>query len=123
MPWRNSGRSRARDAPFSPVRGPMDWRGGSGRSGTVPGGSRGVGTRTWRAVDGFQAPPWRKRERIVSTVEGLRSNPLAGSVLSGEWKGFWRLRVGSSRVICGLDGEHILVTVLRVAHHRSVYQR
>ncbi len=76
-----------------------------------------------RAVKELRALPRRARERVVAAVEGLRADPLAGSVLSGEWRGLRRLRVGSYRVIYGFDGERILVTVLRVAHRRSVYRR
>jgi len=76
-----------------------------------------------RAVKELGGLPPRAQERIVVAVEGLRRDPLAGRVLSGEWKGLRRLRVGDYRVVYGFDGERILVTVLRVAHRREVYRR
>lgn len=56
-------------------------------------------------------------------VESLRSEPLAGELLSGRWKGLRRLRVGPVRVIYGFDGEDLLVVVVRVGHRRDVYRR
>jgi mRNA interferase RelE/StbE len=60
--------------------------------------------------------------RVVAAVERLRNRPLAGELLSGEWKGFRRLRVGPCRVIYGYDGARLLVLVVRVGHRGSVYR-
>lgn len=76
-----------------------------------------------RAVKELRALPRKAQVRIVAAVEGLKSDPLAGGMLAGEWKGLRRLRVGSYRVIYGFDGERILVTVVRVGHRRAVYRR
>jgi len=74
-------------------------------------------------VKELHALPRKAQKRIVVAVEGLKKDPLAGSLLADEWKGLRRLRVGDYRVIYGFDGERILVSVLRIAHRREVYRR
>ena len=75
-----------------------------------------------RAVREVEAVPKRDRERIVAAVEGLRGNPLKGSIMSADWKGFRRLRVGSYRVIYAYQGRDLLISVIRVGHRREVYR-
>ena len=75
-----------------------------------------------RAVKELRKLSPQDRRRVVTAVERLRDRPLAGEQLSGEWKGFRRLRVGASRVIYGYDGARLLVLVVRVGHGRSVYR-
>ena len=71
-----------------------------------------------RAVKEVAVLEKRDRERIVSAVETLRDDPLKGSVMSADWKGFRRLRVGRYRVIYAFQGLELLVSVVRVGHRR-----
>lgn len=75
-----------------------------------------------RAVREAAAVPKRDRERIVAAVEGLREDPYKGSVMSADWKGFRRLRVGSYRVIYAFQGCDLMISVIRVGHRREVYR-
>jgi mRNA interferase RelE/StbE len=75
-----------------------------------------------RAVNEAAALPARDRERIVGAVEGLRDDPLQGLIMSADWKGFRRLRVGRYRVIYAFDGRELLVSVIRIGHRSGVYR-
>ena len=75
-----------------------------------------------RAVKEVAALEKADRERIVDAVEGLRDDPRKGSILSSEWKGFRRLRVGHYRVIYAYQGRDLLISVVRVGHRREVYR-
>ena len=75
-----------------------------------------------RAVKEVAQLPKPDRKRIVAAVEGLRGDPTKGSILSADWKGFRRLRVGPYRVIYAYQGRDLLVSVVRVAHRREVYR-
>jgi mRNA interferase RelE/StbE len=75
-----------------------------------------------RAVKEAQAFPKRDRSRIFLAVGALADDPLRGLQLSGEWKGFRRLRVGRYRVIYAFDGRELAVSVIRVGHRRNVYR-
>ncbi len=61
------------------------------------------------------------QKRIVKAVEGLREQPLKGKLLSAEWKGLRRLRVGTYRVIYAFDGTTLLISIVRVGHRKEVY--
>jgi mRNA interferase RelE/StbE len=75
-----------------------------------------------RAVKEVSALEKGDRERIVTAVEGLRDDPLKGSSLSAEWKGFRRLRIGPFRIIYAYQGRDLLISVVRVGHRRDVYR-
>jgi mRNA interferase RelE/StbE len=75
-----------------------------------------------RAVKELAALAKRDQQRVVAAVEQLRDEPLRGELLSAEWKGLRRLRVGTYRVIYAFDGTRLLISVVRVGHRREVYR-
>ena len=75
-----------------------------------------------RAVKETAALEKPDRERVVAAVESLKTDPRRGSVMSVEWKGFRRLRVGPFRVIYAFEGRDLLISVVRVGHRREVYR-
>jgi len=75
-----------------------------------------------RAVKEVAALQKDERERIVGAVEGLRDDPHKGSIMSAEWKGFRRLRVGPYRIIYAYQGGDLMISVVRVGHRREVYR-
>ena len=75
-----------------------------------------------RAVKELQSLPRDLQNRIFRAVDGLRTDPLHGTVLSGEWKGLRRLRVGTHRVIYAFDGSELLVSVIMIGHRREIYR-
>ena len=75
-----------------------------------------------RAVKDAAQLPKDDRARVVAAVESLREDPLRGSILHAEWRGFRRLRVGPYRVVYAFDGTELLISVIRVGHRREVYR-
>ena len=75
-----------------------------------------------RAVDEVAALPKTQRMRVVDAVEGLREDPLKGTILRADWKGFRRLRVGSYRIIYAYQGRDLMISVVRIGHRREVYR-
>ncbi len=63
------------------------------------------------------------RIRIVEAVDRLAENPFLGSALKGDLRGLRRLRVGDYRVIYEVQGDALVVLVIRVAHRREAYRR
>jgi mRNA-degrading endonuclease RelE of RelBE toxin-antitoxin system len=57
--------------------------------------------------------PTRDRERIIRALGEMKTDPLAGDItaLRGEYRGLYRRRVGSWRIIFALkpDGRAVLV--------------
>jgi mRNA interferase RelE/StbE len=61
-------------------------------------------------------------QRIVKSIDGLRSDPFLGKFLRGELKGLCSLRVGDYRVIYSIDMAKREI-ILHSARHRSkVYE-
>ena len=67
--------------------------------------------------------PKPERLRIMQAVDGLRENPLRGSVLKGDLRGLRRMRVGQYRVVYEVQHTALIVLVVRVADRRSAYDR
>jgi len=68
--------------------------------------------------------PRPARDRVIEAISGLREEPrpAAAKKLVGEQTA-WRLRVGDYRVIYDVFDGVLLVTVVRAAHRREVYER
>ncbi|WP_027402774.1 type II toxin-antitoxin system RelE family toxin [Aphanizomenon flos-aquae] len=63
------------------------------------------------------------RLRILNKIQWLSLNfeqitPLS---LTGQWSGFYELRVGDYRVIYELDIEEQLIIIIRIGHRREIY--
>ena len=49
-------------------------------------------------------------------------NPWSrGKALTGNLVNLWRYRVGDYRIICDIQDEKILITVLRLGHRKEIY--
>lgn len=75
-----------------------------------------------RAVKELSSLPQQDQQRVFDAVTSLRADPLKGSSLSAEWRGFRRLRVGSYRVIYAFDGSELVVAIVRVGHRKEIYR-
>ena len=75
-----------------------------------------------RAVKEVAALHKEDRRRIFDAVGELRDDPHKGSIMSANWKGFRRLRVGPYRIIYAYQGKDLLISVVRVGHRREVYR-
>ncbi len=59
------------------------------------------------------------RERIATDKDPRRF----GKPLRGDLASLWRYRVGSYRVVCSIEGEKVVVLVLRIGHRSKVYRK
>lgn len=41
--------------------------------------------------------------------------------LAGNWKGFYKFRVGDYRIICDLQHNELVIAVVKVGHRREIY--
>lgn len=44
-----------------------------------------------------------------------------GKALSGEFRGYWRYRIGDYRAICELRDHELIVLVLAIGHRKEIY--
>jgi mRNA interferase RelE/StbE len=63
------------------------------------------------------------RDRILKKIQWLTVNfeKISPLSLTGQWSGFYKLRVGDYRVIYELDIENQLIFIARVGHRREIY--
>lgn len=62
------------------------------------------------------------RQRIINAIDQLKTNPVAGSVLKGEFSGLRRIRVGNYRVVYEVQDEKLVILVIRIGHRREAYR-
>jgi mRNA interferase RelE/StbE len=66
--------------------------------------------------------PQPMRNRVVSAIDRLAEEPLAGTPLKGGLRGLRRLRIGDHRVIYELLDNELIILVVRIARRRTVYR-
>jgi mRNA interferase RelE/StbE len=69
-------------------------------------------TRARRAIVRYM------RDKIATDEDPRRF----GDPLQKDFKGLWRYRIGSYRIICSIEDDKILVLVVRVGHRSNVYK-
>ncbi|MBM4463929.1 MAG: type II toxin-antitoxin system RelE/ParE family toxin [Chloroflexi bacterium] len=64
------------------------------------------------------------RERIFRRVKWLSENfeSITPKPLSGEFKGYYKLRVGDYRVIYSVSAQSKLILIRLVGHRRDIYK-
>lgn len=63
-------------------------------------------------------------KRIISylyEIEILENPRSRGKGLTSNLAGLWRYRVGDYRIICDIQDDKIIITVLRIAHRKEIY--
>lgn len=65
-------------------------------------------------------------EKIVTFVKGriaeLEDPRTLGKPLTGNLATYWRYRVGDYRIVCQINDQKILITVVKVGHRKDIYE-
>ena len=63
------------------------------------------------------------RKRIVNKIEWLAQNfeQITPQSLTGDWAGFYKLRVGDYRIIYQIDLSEKIIMIDVVGHRREIY--
>lgn len=61
-------------------------------------------------------------QRIVRTIDSLKTNPFIGKKLLGDLANFRSLRVGEYRILYLIIEKRVLIQVVKIAHRREVYR-
>ena len=74
------------------------------------------------AAKELEAVPLKDRRRLVTRIEGLRTEPRPPGCekLSGDDK--YRIRQGNYRILYEIQDQALIVTVVRVGDRRDVYR-
>ena len=67
-------------------------------------------------------PVQKQIQTFIARLQGLQDPHSSGKALTGNLAGLWRYRVGDYRLVCEIENEKILITVLHIAHRKEVYR-
>jgi mRNA interferase RelE/StbE len=71
-----------------------------------------------RKLDERQKKLIRRKIDVVLAV-----NPKeVGKPLRGQFKGYWRYRIGDYRIIYRISDEEILIVIIRIGHRKNIYE-
>ena len=63
----------------------------------------------------------RRIKNYLDDIVQLENPRSRGKALVGNLVNLWRYRVGDYRIICDIQDEKILITILRIGHRKDVY--
>lgn len=63
----------------------------------------------------------KRIKEYLDEVLQLENPRSRGKALTGNLVNLWRYRVGDYRIICDIQDEKILITVLRLGHRKEIY--
>jgi len=71
------------------------------------------------ALKALARVPKAERKRLVEAIDRLKTDPMAGGTLKGEFSGLRRLRIGRYRIVYEVTHAELLVLVVRIAHRSA----
>ena len=76
-----------------------------------------------RATKAMKKLPKIVQRRIDAVIDLLRHDPFLGKKLEGDFEGAWVIRAWPYRIIYTIENTTITVTIVRIGHRQSVYQK
>lgn len=64
----------------------------------------------------------RQIQKFVLQLKNLENPRSRGKALVGNLSHLWRYRIADYRLICDIQDEKILVTILRIGHRKEIYK-
>lgn len=59
---------------------------------------------------------------MKAKLDGLENPRSIGKALVGQYKGLWRYRIGTYRVICDIRDDELIVLTIDVGHRKNIYK-
>ena len=67
-------------------------------------------------------PVQKQIQTFVLKLQEMPNPRSSGKAFMGNFAGMWRYRMGNYRLICEIDDDKILTTILHIAHRKDVYK-
>ena len=67
-------------------------------------------------------PVQKQLQIFIVKLQSMKDPRSSGKALGGNLAGMWRYRVGDYRLVCEIENDKILITVLHIAHRKDVYR-
>ncbi|MBF0819037.1 type II toxin-antitoxin system RelE family toxin [Streptococcus acidominimus] len=55
-------------------------------------------------------------------LDGLTNPRQLGKALTGKFKGLWRYRVGTYRIICDIQDDKLIILAIEIGHRKEIYK-
>lgn len=68
-------------------------------------------------------PIQKQIQTFIVKLQVLEDPRSKGKALVGNLGGRWRYRVGDYRLVCEIDDDKILITILKIGHRREIYEK
>lgn len=59
---------------------------------------------------------------ISKNLDGTDDPRKHGKSLTGDYKGFWRYRVGDYRIIARIEDEELVIALIDLGHGKDIYR-
>lgn len=66
-------------------------------------------------------PIQKQIQTFIVKLQGLEDPRSSGKALAGNLAGRWRYRVSDYRLVCEIEDEKIIITILRIEHRKNIY--
>lgn len=61
-------------------------------------------------------------QSFILKLQKMEDPRSTGKALTGNFAGMWRYRTGDYRLVCLIEADKIIITILRIAHRKEVYK-
>ena len=62
------------------------------------------------------------RTKIIETIKELEKSPYPHNCKKLSGREAWRIRVGDYRIIYEVNGEKLIILIIKVGHRREIYK-
>lgn len=74
------------------------------------------------AEKSFEKLSQKEKSKVCSVLLSLREKPFLGKKLSGEFEGFYSVRVWPYRIIYTVIKKELIILVVDIGHRKDVYR-
>lgn len=60
--------------------------------------------------------------KIISSFDKILQNPVSGIKLQGEFKNYYKFRVGDYRIMYSFNVKKSLIQIVKIEHRQGVYR-
>ena len=62
------------------------------------------------------------QRRVARRIDRLAADPRTGSIKLRGAEDIWRARVGDYRILYAIEGDRLMVLIIKIGHRRDVYR-
>lgn len=70
----------------------------------------------------YQKVDKKYKSSLIKAISRIAENPFCGKLLSGEFKGLYRVRFSRYRIVYKVEKNRLIVVIVSVKHRSEVYK-